>query len=273
VRRRLTFDGFAAARWRRLCRGGALGLAAAAVSHAAAGYGPQGHLIAGRVAEPLLCDRAAAAVAELTGNEDLGEVGLWADRIRSDPSYADSAPWHYMNIADDARIDNFTHPPEGDVLWAIRYFSGRLSARDLDLAEHTEALRFLVHFIVDIHQPLHVGLAEDRGGNAIGLEFQGEATNLHRFWDTHAIESAGLSVPAYVSSVVEEFAVLGSAISLDPVAWAQESQRLRQQVYGFGRAGREPAQAYTDLAARVTRDRLGMAALRLAGTLNEIFCG
>ena len=162
----------------------------------AAAYGPAGHLIAGRAAEPLLCRAAADAIVALGDGDDLGELGLWADQIRSDPAYADAAPWHYMNVDDDSTVAAFEHPPEGDVLWAIGYFRDRLADRSLPDAERAEALRFLVHFIVDLHQPLHVGRADDRGGNSVELRFRGEGTNLHRFWDTDVIEVTNLSINA-----------------------------------------------------------------------------
>jgi hypothetical protein len=240
---------------------------------AADAYGPKGHLIAGRAAEPLLCERAAAAVARLGGSEDLGELGLWADRIRSNAAYASSGPWHYMNIADGVQLARYTHPPEGDVLWAIEHFSRRLGDGRLDNAARAEALRFLVHFIVDVHQPLHVGKAGDRGGNEIELRFEGEVTNLHRLWDTHAVDWADLSVPAYVRAVEALMEDDESEPSLDPLVWAGESLALRDGVYDFGREGRQPPKAYLDFAARVTRQRLALAAERLAGTLNAIFCG
>lgn len=240
---------------------------------AAAAYGPAGHLIAGRAAEPGLCERAAAEVARLGGGEDLGELGLWADRIRSDEAYADSRPWHYMNIADGVPLADYRHPPEGDVLWAIDHFSARLGDERLDDASRAEALRFLVHFIVDVHQPLHVGRAADRGGNEIVLRFDGERTNLHRLWDTHAIDWADLGVPAYVRAVEALMADDPAPASLDPLVWARESLALRKRVYDFGRAGREPSTAYMDFAARITRERLALAAERLAGTLNTLLCG
>ncbi|MGD8339262.1 MAG: S1/P1 nuclease [Gammaproteobacteria bacterium] len=245
---------------------------ASVCTQTAAAYGTRGHLIAGRVAEPLLCDRAADAVSELFPGEDLGEIGLWADRIRGDADFADSAPWHYMNIADGVPIREFMHPPEGDVLWAIRHFALQLSDPGLGRRSRAEALAFLVHFVVDIHQPLHVGLAEDRGGNSVRLQFRGEETNLHRFWDTHAVESSGLSVREYVRELAAEIVTAGAATSLDPAVWAAESQSLRGEVYGFGRAGRAPDRSYVEQATRTTRDRLGLAARRLAGTLNAIFC-
>ena len=229
-------------------------------------------MIAGRAAEVLLCERAQSRIIDLAGGEDLAEIGLWADRIRSNQNYADTGPWHYMNIRTGGRLTDFEHPPEGDVLWAIGHFSDQLGDETLGRVEHVEALKFLVHFIVDLHQPLHVGLAEDRGGNTVNLEFRGEDTNLHRFWDTHAIESSGLSVGAFARSLRGDIVDAAEPVSLDPLVWAAESLALRARVYDFGRAGREPPRRYIDFAGRTTRERLSVAARRLAGTLNDLFC-
>lgn len=237
---------------------------------AACAYGPQGHLIAGRVADGLLCGRAAAQVADIAKGQSLGEIGLWADQIRSDPAYDYAAPWHYMNIADGDDLADFEHPPEGDVLWAIGHFEAELRDESLGREQRYEALAFLVHFIVDIHQPLHVGLAEDRGGNAIELRYKGKTTNLHRLWDTDVIEWTGLSVGDYVKSLADEAAQ--DSVSLDPLVWARESLALRAQVYAYGAPGRQPPRTYLDAAAEITHERLRLAALRLAGTLNEQFC-
>ena len=244
----------------------------ALVTGSALAYGPEGHLIAGRAAEPLLCERAAEEIRSLGGGDDLGELGLWADRIRGDERYRDAAPWHYMNIDDGIPLDAFEHPPEGDVLWAIGHFSSRLGDRDLAPDDRAEALRFLVHFVVDLHQPLHVGLARDRGGNAVELEFRGEATNLHRLWDTDAIAWTDRSVSAYTSVVARRAAEPAGPAELDPDVWAGESLALRRAVYDYGAPGREPPAAYLDFAARTTEQRLVLAARRLAGTLNSLLC-
>jgi hypothetical protein len=255
---------------RRLCACGAC-LFALCVSPAGA-FGPQGHLIAGRAAEPALCAPAAMEIARLGAGNDLGEMGLWADRIRSEPAFAHTGPWHYLNIANGALLADYQSPPEGDVLWAIEHFSRRLADRRLRDEARAEALKFLVHFIVDLHQPLHVGLADDRGGNTIGLRFRGEATNLHRLWDTQAIAWADGSVGTYTRVIAELVRVAPGEPSLVPLVWAEESLFLRPQIYAFGRAGREPARSYLDFAAATTRQRLTLAARRLAGTLNAILC-
>ena len=257
-------------RSRRLLAGCAL--AACLPAADALGYGPEGHLIAGRAAEPMLCRRAAAEVARLGGGEDLGEIGLWADRIRSDENYADAAPWHYVNIADGARVADHVTPPEGDVLWAIERFRSRLGDTNLGDRERGEALRFLAHFVVDLHQPLHVGLAEDRGGNEVELVLGGETVNLHGLWDTQVIARAGRSLADYTAIVMRRAATLDGGDVLDHEIWAAESLALRPTVYSFGAAGREPSAEYLDHAAALTETRLALAAARLAGTLNSIFC-
>jgi hypothetical protein len=237
------------------------------------GYGPDGHRLAGRAAESMLCTDAQAEVARIGDGQSLGELGLWADQIRSNPAYADAAPWHYMNVADHASIADFEHPPEGDVLWAIGHFRARLADRSLAVAERAEALKFLVHFIVDLHQPIHVGRADDRGGNAIELRFRGQPTNLHRFWDTDVIAWVDLSQAAYVERMqAGDWAAPAAAVAAPVEAWAEESLALREQVYSFGRAGAEPPRAYLDAAADISGRRLALAAARLAATLNAVFC-
>ena len=251
----------------------ACGVLLLAVAAPVEAYGPSGHLIAGRAADDLLCAQAAEEVERLGDGLDLGELGLWADQIRSDPDYDEAAPWHYMNVADDSSVAAFAHPPEGDVLWAIGHFRQRLGDASLTDDARAEALRFLVHFIVDLHQPLHVGRADDRGGNSIDLRFRGESTNLHRLWDTHVIEWTGLTIDDYVDRIRSGVWAPAQAAAMQPVQqWAEESFALRTQVYDFGRENREPSADYMARAADVTGRRLGAAAARLARTLNGIFC-
>jgi hypothetical protein len=205
-----------------------------AMSNIALGYGPAGHRIAGLAAEPLLCRAAAAEIARLTNGESFEDLGSWADRIRGVPRFEHSAPWHYINVADDARLEAVERSPDGDVLWAIDEFSAHLADRGLDDAARAEALRFLVHFVVDVHQPLHVGRAEDRGGNLVEITFGDQRVNLHRFWDNEAIALAELSEHDYAAllgAATRRFAEVDAGSS--PLEWAEESFRLRKDVYDY----------------------------------------
>jgi hypothetical protein len=185
-------------------------------------------------------------------------------------------PWHYMNIADGLAIERYRSPPEGDVLEAIERFRAALSNRSLPRSERAEALRFLVHFVVDIHQPLHVGRADDRGGNTIDVRLRGERMNLHRVWDSGAFDRSSAPLADYAralaDSIDESDTMRRESASIDPRRWAAESLALRETVYDFDRRSGELPDRYLDALERVTRERLTLAAARLAAMLNDAFC-
>ena len=231
---------------------------AAMASGGVRAFGADGHRIAGLVAEEGLCATARVQVRVLGQGQGLDELGLWADGIRREPGWERSAPWHYMNIPDGARLEDYRHPPEGDILWAIDHFSGELRDPQAPDAQRRNALRFLVHFVVDIHQPLHVGRESDRGGNSVQVDAgTGRSVNLHRFWDTEAVDLSGLTVAAYARSLAglidgnaerwEQSTVMG---------WARESRSLRPRVYDFDAGDGRLSPAYLEAAERITRLRL-----------------
>ena len=246
----------------------------AAIGHAH-GFGADGHRIAGLIAQQHLCAEAAQEVQTLGQGHGLDQLGLWADWIRGEPEWEHSAPWHYMNIPDGARLEDYRHPPEGGILWAIPHFAARLSDRQESIAERRDALRFLVHFVVDIHQPLHVGRESDRGGNMIDVDpGAGGPVNLHRFWDTDAVALSGLEVEDYVRSLAGLIEANARAWEQDTLMdWARESQALRPDVYDFGGRGNRLTRDYLENAERITRLRLAQAGVRLAAELNRAFCG
>lgn len=244
--------------------------AALAATCAAEAYGPLGHVAAARIAEPRLCRDARAEIDRLTRGEPFTELGLWADRVRNTDRYRHSGPWHYMNLPDSASIDRYESPREGDVLSSIERFRAVLADSSASRAARADALRFLIHFVVDIHQPLHVGRAEDRGGNEVDVRFRGRRVNLHRFWDTEAVELVGGSMRELVFELERARPSAEAASDEDPRAWAAESLALRALVYSFSNPTLGPD--YLDRARRITRERLSLAGLRLAATLNALYC-
>ena len=238
------------------------------------GYGAAGHRIAGLIAQDRLCAEAEQEVRTLGRGGGLDELGLWADWIRGEPQWQHSAPWHYMNIPDGELLEDYRHPPEGDVLWAIGHFAGVLRATDRPPDERRDALRFLAHFVVDLHQPLHVGRESDRGGNRIEvIPGTGEPVNLHRFWDTEAVALAGLDVEGYVRSLAGLIEANAEEWEQDALlGWARESQALRPDVYDFGGRGNRLSPEYVENAERITRLRLAQAGVRLAAEVNRALC-
>jgi hypothetical protein len=269
----------------------ALVFSAVAAPHTARAFGPLGHRIAGLLAEPALCSVALDEIAELGAGQSLAELGLWADTIRDVQEWERSAPWHYMNVeelpgvvteepgAALAAIRAFRSPPEGDVLAAIERFRSEIGRRSLPARERSAALKFLVHFVVDIHQPLHVGRAADRGGNTVDVRYGGAVVNLHRFWDTDVLELRRLGPERYAARLRPTFAAAATVSADPPAVWAAESLALRRAVYSFAPDGRIAAEphalnaAYLASAQALVEERLVRGAERLAATLNGVFCG
>ena len=236
-------------------------------------FGPDGHRIAGLVAEAYLCAAASVEIGRLGQGDDLAELGLWADRIRTLPPWENSGSWHYLNIADDESLNDYQSPPEGDVLWAITHFHSRLGDESLSAARRAEALKFLVHFVVDLHQPLHVGRRVDRGGTSTDVYLGEERLSLHRFWDTDAIREDELPATRYARGVMSAAALLANEQRPSPARqWAAESLSLRGVVYDFDLETGQLDDDYLETASAVTQRRLIQAGLRLADQLNEALC-
>jgi hypothetical protein len=162
-------------------------------------WSKDGHRIVCAVAWKELAPETRALVEDLLKEDPASgfpEACLWADAIRSDPAHEGTKPHHYVNVpAGAAGIDLARDcPPERScVIRAIVLHIGTLRHPKASAADKAQALKFLGHFVGDIHQPLHAGRAEDRGGTAIKVRFLGEETSLHAVWDGGLIAGMGLN--------------------------------------------------------------------------------
>jgi hypothetical protein len=238
-------------------------------------WAPDGHRIIAEIAARELTPEACAAVDRILGGRSMAEVSTWADEVRHTEGYEHSAPWHYVNIEPGAPGFDAARdcPPEGCAVAAVRDEIAALKDLATPDTQREEALKFLIHFVGDLHQPLHAGFARDRGGNAIGVEVDGVPMNLHQFWDAGAVDAAHKEWTAYAADL---FATItpeqkGAWSSQDPVVWADESYQLAVAVaYPVPPDGRlDPA--YIDRAADIARIRLATAGERLAAVLNTIY--
>jgi len=247
----------------------------------AGAFGPEGHLLVGAVAERDLCADARNAVNQLLEGQSLGQAGRWPDWIRSDPEWKHTRTWHYINVGDDEPIEQVAKGDHQDVLWAIRRFDRRLADETLTAEERATALRFLAHFTADVHQPLHVGRAEDRGGNRIAVRVGKRTTNLHAVWDAEALlkderKKRGLTRDQQAQELVVRTQGRVVAFQADPpLEWARESLALRALVYAFpapeGDAAVRLEGEYLAVATDIVHSRLSAAGVRLAGRINRIF--
>jgi hypothetical protein len=251
------------------------GLALLALSPAAAAWGRLGHRLVGDLATAELTPAARAEVSRLLAGEPeptLAGVSTWPDEIRdTDPTrYKATARWHYANLADHGCAYESTRDcPDGAcVVGAIAAQTAILADRKRPLAERRDALKFVVHFVGDIHQPLHGGYARDKGGNTYQVQYDGKGDNLHWLWDSLMLDKLGQ--PAYLARLQAlELAVARPKQVLPPDAagWARESCAivLRDGFYPDGHSvGADYAARWRPLA----EERLRVAGSRLATLLN-----
>ncbi|KAJ6641482.1 Endonuclease 3 [Pseudolycoriella hygida] len=165
-------------------------------------WGRDGHALVADLAQTLLTFEAATFVKlhlPLEANGNMSNVSVWADNIlyaNTEPNYLNwrwSAPLHYVNTKDfscvyDRQTDCDWASTRGCVDGAIQNYTTRLGDKQLDETQLEEALKFIIHFIADVHQPLHGGFASDLGGNSIRGDFFGQTVNLHSLWDTTMIQ-------------------------------------------------------------------------------------
>lgn len=254
------------------------------ISGQAQGWGKLGHRVVGEIAEARLNAPARAAVAELLRGEaepSLAGIANWADELRdNNPDLGKrSSRWHYLNFprpmagatADACHYEPARDCRDGDcVVAAIETQRRILADRRQPSAARLQALKFVVHFVGDVHQPLHAGYADDLGGNTAQLRYGGEGTNLHRVWDHWIIQASGYQdAAAYAAHLATQ-----SAAAVDderrsgaPV-WAEESCRIVKQP-GFYPAKRRLPAAYITHYRPVVEQRLRQAGVRLADLLNQ----
>lgn len=261
-----------------LFRASTLALALTLVSTDALAWGAQGHRLVARVAESRLTPTTRAEVDRLLANEPvptLAGVAPWADELRGkDPGLGRrSARWHYINMGeDDCQYLPATQCSNGNcVIEALKAQTAILGDRSRSDAERAQALKFVVHFVGDIHQPMHAGYGHDKGGNDFQVQYNGRGTNLHSLWDSGMLNTRKLDDEAYAARLNKlpkpKFSKRAN-INADAVAWAEASCRIAIAP-GVYPPKRTLQAGYTDTYLPVAERELRLAGERLAVLLND----
>lgn len=237
------------------------------------GWGATGHRIVGLIAERHLNKKAKKKIALVLQRETLAEVSNYMDFLKSDNTYRHMSPWHYATIPDGETYDQAGTPEEGDVISTISRLVSELKSGNFTDEDEAFALKCLVHLVGDIHQPLHVGNGEDKGGNDVKLDYFWSSSNLHRVWDSGMIDQLKYSYTEYadwIDHASEEQLV--SWKSTNVLDWARESQEYRNQCYETLPENRKINYRYNFDNQELLNQRLLQAGIRLANVLNEIYC-
>jgi nuclease S1 len=267
----------------------ALGLAALRPASALAWSG-EGHKLVCEIAWRRLTPAAQQFVRRVrTDDPDAGpsfaSTCAWADGVRN-TTHKGTYNYHFINIPAKSAPDMARDCGDAEkrcAPWAIRHYADVLRDRNAAPLERAEALKFLAHFVGDLHQPLHAGRPEDRGGNSIKLSLYGklwrpptDSFTLHGIWDEDLIERAGLRWPESARTLSQAIAPSQTAAwsNARVLAWTSESYRLCEDfVYPAVPASRDVRDAYFLRASREARQQLQKAGVRLAYVLNGIAAG
>lgn len=210
----------------------------ALVPGAARAWDDDGHRLVAEVAYRRLAPSTRAALRPLLDGHRLSsrEVSFWADVIKHERR--ETTPWHWVNVPLDAPgLDESRDCPDGAC--ATRQLAlavGRLAHPSLPIEERREALRFVVHLAADLHQPLHVGDARDRGGNRVKVRVGGgEVEDLHWIWDGPVIHALvdGRSFEATAASLLAALDAQEAAaiVAGEPRVWADEGHGVVRALY------------------------------------------
>ncbi|KAF2798560.1 hypothetical protein K505DRAFT_333332 [Melanomma pulvis-pyrius CBS 109.77] len=266
-------------------------------------WGTLGHDTVAFIAQSFICNKTRAFAQNLLNDSSssyLANVATWADTYRYTAEGSFSAPLHYIDALDNpptsCNVDYERDcPEEGCIVSAIANYTVRVKTASLPLIERQKALKWIIHFLGDIHQPLHVENLEI-GGNTIAVSFNGTSTNLHHIWDSnmpekliggYALEDArnwAASLSTEITSGKYKSAAKGWLDGIDgadgvksAMVWATDANaRVCDVVVPEGAEsvrGQELDGAYYDAAIPVIQLQIAKAGYRLAAWLSLIATG
>ncbi|MEO5976370.1 MAG: S1/P1 nuclease [Chryseolinea sp.] len=233
-------------------------------------WGPTGHRATGLIAEGYLTKKAKKELLRILQGQSVAIASTWMDDIRSDSTYDYAEDWHWVTIQDGESYDQSVKNPHGDIIQSIETIITELKSKKLNAIKEREHIKILIHLIADIHQPLHVGGGNDRGGNDVKLRWFSSDSNLHRVWDSQMIDDTHLSYTELANAIVRPDAVTIASLQKSSVRdWANESMMYRKQVYDYGNGKLGYVYSYKNVPT--VNKRILEGGVRLAGVLNEIY--
>lgn len=204
--------------------------------------------------------------------QSLARVANFGDEIKSDTAYRKFSAWHYVNLPADKKYADTEPSKYGDLVTGIEKCIEMIKDKGRSTDDRAFYLKMLVHLVGDLHQPLHVGRAQDKGGNTIQLQWFNKGTNLHRVWDSHMIDDYGMSYTELAASLPKLNKARVRAIQEgDIYDWLEESQEIANKVYDSVENGEKLYYRYSYVWWGTVESQLQKGGLRLAKVLNEVF--
>ena len=240
-------------------------------------WGLLGHRIIGQIADGYLTPKAKTEIAKILGTESVAMASNWPDFVKSDPAYKYLSLWHYVNFESGILFQKMDSLLKADTATnaytKINFLTTELKKGKL-LPVETKQLyvRILIHLIGDVHQPLHLGRVDDRGGNAVKVKWFNSEANLHQVWDEKLISFQELSYTEYVNAI--NFTTLKQRTAWQKQTlsqWMYDTYQLTEKVYAETVAESRLDYLYNYKFVAAMNDQLLKGGVHLAGIFNEIF--
>ena len=241
-------------------------------SNASNDWSATGHRVVGKIASQYLKSSTKKKIQKLLNNQSLDFVSTFGDEIKSDKRYNKFYTWHYVNMPMDLDYERSEKNPSGDLVTGINYCIEVIKNDTSSDDDKAFYLKLLVHLIGDLHQPMHVGLAEDKGGNDFKVQWFNKDSNLHSVWDGEMIDSYGMSYSElthnadYVNKTQVKAIQNGTVID-----WVNDTHQLTRKVYENVKPNENLRYSYSYDNFGTVRNQLQKAGIRLAKVLNELF--
>lgn len=236
-------------------------------------WGKTGHRATAEIASKYLTPQAKKAVNEILDGESMALVANYGDDIKSDKSMDKYKVWHYLNIPEGKTYEEVKDQlPKENLLNAIEECKKGLKDNATSHEQKQFYLKMLIHIIGDLHQPLHLGHLNDRGGNSIIVFWFGDVTNLHSVWDDKMLESYQMSYSEIANTQKQLTEAQIKDIQKGSVVdWLKEIHLLTNKVYASAENGDRLQYKYMYDWMSVVRNQINKGGIRLAKILNDIF--
>lgn len=238
------------------------------------GWGQKGHDTVAYIAECHLTPATKTAVEQLLDGKSIVYYSNWLDNASHTPEYAYTKTWHYKNIDADKTYESAPINKDGDIVEAINKQIAILSSADSSKEEKRLSVIMLVHFLGDIHQPMHMGRASDRGGNSHRVSFFDRSSNLHSIWDSSLPEAAHKwSYTEWQNQIdrasqEEEAQIISDK---NPASWGKETYLIAKDIYERTPENTKISYDYISEWTPVIESQFLKGGLRLADLLNTLF--
>lgn len=235
-------------------------------------WGQTGHRTIGKIAEDYLKPKTKRKIAEILNGQSLALVSTFGDDIKSDSQYRYLNTWHYVNMPFGVKYEDSEKNPKGDMVTGIEKCLEVIADKNASKDEKAFYLKMLVHLLGDLHQPMHVGRAEDKGGNDIQVRWFNDGTNLHAVWDSKMINHFQMTYTEMAENADEiskeqvKYLQQGSIID-----WVNETQQLAIKTYATVNSGDKLSYSYMYQNFELVRSQLQKGGIRLAKVLNDLF--